>query len=192
MLRATLLMIVLLPGVPAWLAPQAPPAASSGPEVFTGTASAKNANASASGTLVVRLRRVTPEFDRKAVETALKEGGYPRFLTAIRNAPEVGQVTLAGGKPYAIRYARERAANGGRVLILVTDRPMYFIGGGRADAQKPAGFEVAVIELRLDAKGAGSGSMAAAARVRPDGDGGVLLDDFADELISVTGVTRTP
>jgi len=32
--------------------------------------------------------------------------------------------------------------------------------------------------------------MAAAARVRPDGDGGVLLDAYAEEPIAVTNVTR--
>ena len=48
--------------------------------MFTGTAQAKNAKGAVSGTLEVRLRRVTPEFESKAVETALKEGGYPRFL----------------------------------------------------------------------------------------------------------------
>ena len=68
----------------------------------------KNATGAVSGTLEVRLRRITPDFDRKSVETALSEGGYPRFVTALRNAPEVGQVVLGGGKPYAIRYARER------------------------------------------------------------------------------------
>ena len=34
--------------------------------------------------------------------------------------------------------------------------------------------------------------MAAAARVRPDGDGGVLLDDYAEEPIELTNVTRKP
>ena len=192
MLSATPLVIVLLLGAPALLFGQSGAAAVGAPEVFTGTAQAKSANATASGTLVVRLRRVTPEFDRKSVETALKEGGYPRFLTAIRNAPEVGQVVLAGGKPYAIRYARERADAGGRVIVLVTDKPIYFVGGGRADAVPRTGFEVAVIELRMNANGAGTGSMAGAARVRPDGDGGVLLDDYADELIALSGITRKP
>ena len=188
---AILIVVVLLFGSPAPVTGQpAPPAAA--PEVFTATAMAKNANATASGKLVVQLRRVTPEFDRKSVETALKEGGYPRFLTAIRNAPSVGQVTLANGKPYTIRYARERVDGGGRVLILVTDQPMYFVGGGQAEAPPRTGFQVAVIELRLGPAGKGTGSMAGAARVRPDGDGGVLLDDFADELIVLSGVTRTP
>ena len=133
--------------------------------MFTGTAQAKNATGAVSGTLEVRLRRVTPEFDRKAVETALKEGGYPRFLTAIRNAPEVGQLVLGGGAPFSIRYARERVDATGRRLVLVTDKPVYFVGGGRADANVAArkGFEVAVIEIRLDAQGR---------RHRLDGGGG--------------------
>jgi hypothetical protein len=164
------------------------------PEVFTGTAQAKNATGAVSGTLVVRLRRVTPQFDKTAVETALKEGGYPRFLTAIRNAPEVGQLVLGGGAPFSIRYARERVDGTGRRLILVTDKPVFFVGGGRSDENLAArkGFEVAVIEIRIDGKGVGTGSMAAAARVRPDGDGGVLLDDFAEQLITLTNISRKP
>ena len=191
LLRATLLVVLVL-GVSVPMAGQAGPPAVSTPEVFTGKAEAKNANAAVSGTLVVRLRRLTPEFDRKSVETALKEGGYPRFLTAIRQAPNVGEVTLAGGKPFAIRYARERVDSGYRILVLVTDYPMYFVGGGQTGATPRIGYEVAVIELRIDPGGSGTGSMAGAARVRPNGDGGVLLDDYADALITLSGITRKP
>lgn len=162
----------------------------SSPEVFTGTAAASNAKGAVSGTLVVTLRRITPEFDRQSVETALKEGGYPRFLTAIRNAPDVGEVVLAGSKPYRIRYARERIEGGDRVLLLVTDKPIYYIGGATADAAARAGYWVAVIEMRINASGAGSGSMAGAARVKPDGAGGVLLEDYAGKLITLSGITH--
>jgi hypothetical protein len=187
---AKILTIVLLLGAPAWVGAQA----ANQPEVLTGTAQIKNATGAISGTLEVRLRRVTPEFDRKAVETALKEGGYPRFLGAIRNAPEVGQLLLAGGAPFSIRYATERVDAKGRRLVLITDKPVFFVGGARADANVAArkGFEVAVLEILIDGKGAGGGSMAAAARVRPDGDGGVLLDDFAEDLITVSNVARKP
>ena len=193
-MSATPLVIVLLLGAPALLFGQAGAAAVGAPEVFTGTAQVKNATGAVSGTLVVRLRRVTPQFDKAAVEAALKEGGYPRFLTAIRNAPEVGQLVLGGGAPFSIRYARERVDATGRQLVLVTDKPVFFIGGGRADENLAArkGFEVAVIEIRIDGKGVGTGSMAAAARVRPDGDGGVLLDDFAEQLITITNIARKP
>ena len=136
------------------------------------------------------LNRYTPDFDRKTVEDALRLGWYPRFVTTIRNAPEVGQLVLGGGQPYAIRYARERVEGGGRTIVVVTDRPVFFLGGGRETSKPRAGYEVAVVQIQLDAKGQGKGTIATAARVRPDGDGGVLLDDYNEQLITLTDITR--
>lgn len=189
MRTATILITALVLGVPVWVGAQA--ARPNTPEIFSATAEAKNAKGAVSGTLEVRLNRYTPEFDRKTVETALKEGGYPRFLLALRNAPEVGQLVLGGGEPFSIRYAREKVEAGGRTIVLVTDKPVFFIGGGRNASTKPrAGYEIAVLQIQMDGKGQGSGTMAAAARVRPDGDGGVLLDDYAEEPIALTKLTR--
>ena len=192
MRTAKILTTVLLLGAPVWVGAQAARPTTSAPEVFSATAQAKNASGAMSGTLEVRISRYTPDFDRKTVEAALRQGGYPRFLTALRNAPEVGQLVLGGGQPYAIRYAREKVEAGGRTIVLVTDRPVFFIGGGRADAKPRAGYEVAVLQIQLDGTGHGRGTMAGAARVRPDGDGGVLLDDYAEEPIALTNVTRKP
>ena len=188
---ARVLMTALLVGAPVWVAAQVAGPATGAPEMFSATAQAKNAAAAVAGTLEVRVNRYTPDFDRKTVEEALRLGGYPRFVMAIRNAPEVGQLVLAGGQPYAIRYARERVEAGGRTIVLVTDRPVFFVGSGRAGAKPRAGYEVAVIRIQMDGKGQGRGTMAAAARVRPDGDGGVLLDDYAEEPIELVKLTRT-
>ena len=193
MRTATILTTVLLLGAPTWADAQAkPPAATGAPEVFSATAEVKNATGAISGTFEARVTRYTPDFDRTTMESALKQGGYPRFLTTLRNAPLVGQLVLGGGQPFDIRYARERTNAGARSIVLVTDRPVYFVGGGRTDAPPKAGYEVAVIEIQLDAAGRGKGTMAAAARVRPDGDGGVLLDDYAELPIGLTNVTRKP
>jgi hypothetical protein len=182
------LMAVLFLGASTGAGAQA--ARPTAPEVFSATAQAKNASSAVSGTIELRISRYTPDFDRKTVEDALKFGGYPRFVTAIRNAPDVGQLTLAGGQPFVIRYARETVAGTGRTIVVVTDRPVFFVGSGRADAKPRAGFEVAIVRIEVDGAGKGRGTMAAAARVRPDGDGGVLLDDYAEEPIAVTNVTR--
>ena len=191
MRTATILTAVLLLA-PAWAGAQAAPSATSTPEVFSATAQAKNATGAISGMLELRVSRYTPDFDRKVVEEALRLGGYPRFVTAIRNAPDVGQLVLGGGQPFTIRYARETVAAGGRTIVLVTDKPVFFVGTARADAKPRAGYEVAVVRLQMDASGRGRGTMAAAARVRPDGDGGVLLDDFAEQPIELPNVTRKP
>lgn len=191
MRTATILMTVLLLGAPAWIAAQTAAPATGAPEVFTATANAKNAGGAMSGTLDIRVNRYTPDFDRKTVEEALRLGGYPRFLTTLRNAPEVGQLVLGGSEPYAIRYARERVEAGNRTILVVTDRPVFFVTGGRAVGAKPrAGYEVAMVEIKVDGKGQATGTMAGAARVRPDGGGGVLLDDYADQPITLTNVVR--
>ncbi len=193
MRTVTGLIAVLLLGAPRRIVAQAVRPTTNTPEIFSATAQAKNATGAVSGALEVRLNRYTPEFDRKTVEAALKEGGYPRFLLALRNAPEVGQLVLGGGEPFAIRYAREKDEAGSRTIVLVTDKPVFFIGGGRSAGTKSrAGYEVAVLQIQLDGKGQGHGTMAAAARVRPDGDGGVLLDDYAEEPIALTALTRKP
>jgi hypothetical protein len=185
-------MTALLLAAPGWVGAQAPAPGPGAPEVFGATARAGNATGAVSGALEVRVNRYTPDFDRTTVETALRLGGYPRFVTALRNAPEVGQIVLGAGQPYTIRYARQTLAAGGRTIVLVTDRPVLFLGSARADAKPRAGFEVAVVRLEVDGSGQGTGTMAAAARVRPDGDGGVLLDDYADVPITLTNITRKP
>jgi hypothetical protein len=190
---ATILITALLLAVPIWVGAQAAGPTTTAPEVFIATALAKSDKAAVSGTLEIRLNRYTPDFDRKTVEAALKEGGYPRFLLAVRNAPEVGQLLLGGSEPFSIRYARETVEAGGRSIVVVTDKPVYFIRGGGAGGGKPrAGYEVAVVQIQFDGKGQGRGTLAAAARVRPDGEGGVLLDDYAEAPITLTSLTRKP
>jgi hypothetical protein len=75
--------------------------------------------------------------------------------------------------------------------VVVTEKPVFFVGRDSGDPKARAGYEVAVIELLVDDRGQGTGTMAAAARVRPDGEGGVRLDDFADALITLEKVART-
>jgi hypothetical protein len=183
---------VALCSLPFVLGAQVARPATGAPEVFNAVAQFTNANGALSGTLEVHVDRYTPEFDRATVETSLREGGYPRFLTTLRNAPGVGQLMIAGGKPYQIRYARETAEASGRVIVLITDRPVFFVGGGQETSKPRSGYEVALLRLQIDGAGRGQGTMAGAARVRPDGNGGVLLDDYAEQPIALTSVTRKP
>ena len=53
-----------------------------------------------------------------------------------------------------------------------------------------AGYDVAVIEMRVDDAGLGTGSMAAAAKVKPGGETGVVIDYYAAQPISLTKVVR--
>jgi len=161
------------------------------PETFSANVQASGAQGgAAAATISIDIQRYTPEADRTAVEGALKTGGYPAFLTALRKAPEVGTVNFADRK-WPIRWARERATGKyTRSIVVVTDQPIFFVGGGRPDAKPREGYEVAVIELHVDNVGIGKGTMTAAARVKPGGENGVQIDAYEDKPLNLITVVR--
>jgi hypothetical protein len=140
-------------------------------------------------TIHVVIQRYTPDAERAALEGALQTGGYPAFLTALRKASDVGYVGHGTAK-FTIRYARETKTGRGRIIDVVTDRPVYFLGGGEPEARPRVGFDVAVLRMEIDDIGFGSGEMAAAARLKPAPDGGVQIDDYAEQPIKLVTVTR--
>lgn len=160
------------------------------PETFTANMHATGAAGGAgAATITIDVSRYTPDAERAAVETALKTGGYAGFVAALKKAPAVGAVKF-GEKSWTIRWAREVTSTNKRTLTFVTDSPIFFVGGGAADAKPRTGYDVALIQLDVDDVGLGNGQMAAAARVRPGGESGVQIDDYADKPIKLSTVVR--
>lgn len=160
------------------------------PETFTSQVQARSGFGTGSASNIrIIVDRYTAGDDRKAMTDALRHGGYPGFVNALRKAPAVGRVEL-GDESFIIRWAREEATAKGRVITIVTDTPVYFVGGGRVGAKPREGFELAVIRLTVDDFGTGTGTMAAAARVKADREGDVSVEDYADEPVKLTFVRR--
>jgi hypothetical protein len=164
-----------------------------GPEIFdlTATVPAPDAGAGAiTVPLIIQIDRYTREHERITMTDALRyRGGYPGFVRALRDAPAAGHLE-AGGRKVVIRWAHQEPSNGGRVISIVTDAPVFFVGAGRPGGKPTAGYEVAVAKLTLDAAGQGTGQIAAAARVKPGGRGAVVIDDYAGTPIPLTVTTR--
>jgi len=159
------------------------------PESFTATAQFVGASGTAATTLEIRVERYTPDAEREAVLQALVQNGYSGFVTALRKAPVVGSVAI-GEHAFDIRWARESPIKNGRAIVLVTDKPMFFLGAGSPTAKPREGFHVGLISFQIDDSGMGHGGrMAAAARVKP-GDGGIEVADYAEKPIELTTVRR--
>jgi PKD repeat protein len=138
--------------------------------------------------VTVAVKRLMEESRRKRVTDALTYSGYGSFLTALRPLPPVGTVTV-NRRSVEIRYAREQQQGAERRLVLIADRPLFFLSG---DAAKPrTGYELTVVELRFDAQGVVTGTMAGAARVKPSPDGPVL-DDFAETPVRLSAHAPKP
>jgi hypothetical protein len=166
-----------------------------GPETFAVTATI-SAQGAATGAVTVpitiQIDRYTPEFARTAMMDGLRyRGGYPGFLRALREAPAAGFLEVGGNK-FVIRWAHQELVDEDRRISIVTEKPVHFIGSGRADAKPTAGYEVAVAQLTMHKTGRGEGTMAAAARVKPRGTTEVQIDDYAQAPVKLTATTRAP
>ena len=164
---------------------------SGAPETFSAGLQVKTASGPISATIQVSIKRYTPEFDQKMLEDALEHGGYASFVNALRKVPDVGTV-VAGDGQFTIRLARERKTDKGRTIVVVTDKPVFFVGGARPDAKPRAGYETALIQLQVDDAGNGTGIMAAAARVKPGGEEGVRIDNYAEEPLALKVTRQKP
>jgi hypothetical protein len=155
------------------------------------TATPKSGTGAVTLPMTIQIDRYTSETNRKAITDGLNhKGGYPGFLKALRAAPQAGSLEI-GGRTFAIRWAHKEPEKTSRVVTVVTDQPVYFVGGGALDGKSKAGYEVAVVKLTMDATGHGNGIMAAAARVKPGGAaGGVRIDDYAEQPLKLTATVR--
>lgn len=165
------------------------PRGQTAPEAFAAQVQSRTDTGALAATVRLQIDRYTPEQDRKVMTDALTHGGYPAFLAALRKAPPVGHLAL-GDVKVTLRWAREEGTPKGRAIVLVTDAPVYFVGGGRPNPKPREGFELAIVRLAVDEIGLGTGSLVAAGRVKPDGTGGVVVEDYASEPIKLTSVSR--
>jgi hypothetical protein len=166
------------------------PQSVSAPETFSAQARAENPDGAAvSAPIVIQVNRYTPEFDKKRVEEGLRVGGYPGFVTALRKAPDVGYVEVTRHR-FIIRYAREVVSEKGRAIVVVTDKPMAFLGGSMGESKPRTGY-VGRDRVDVDGHGEGAGRMVAAARIKAGGETGVLIDNYAaDAPIVLSKITR--
>ena len=78
-------------------------------------------------TFTIHVDREMNETFRSRVMDALKFGGYPKFLSALRSLPPIGTISFEA-RTVEIRYAREEPREKGSRLVLVADRPLFFLG----------------------------------------------------------------
>ena len=165
-------------------------AAQSAPETFRATATLKTdggVNATAPVTIVIS--RTTPEAEGQALAKAFQDGGEAALRKALAKLPATGTVRIGGAEPTAVRITLDRPTDKGRLLTLVTDKPIVFLGAGVPNAKPKEGYGFAVLDIEVDAKGNGSGSLSPAARVKVV-KGAFVLDDYASQPLRLTGVAR--
>jgi len=160
------------------------------PVEYSASVQAVGALGAVATTVQVHIDRFTAEKDRTTLVNALKTGGYAAFLPALKKAPVVGYLAVKDQK-WDLRWAHQQVKDLGQAITVATDKPVYFAGGGAADAKPREGFDMAVIRLDVDTIGMGKGTFATAAKVKPNADAsGVEVDDYGGQPLQITMVSR--
>ena len=164
--------------------------AQAGEETFNATATVKTAAgamATAPVKIVVTRKMSQAEADR-FMETFTK-GGAAALRKALVGVPPTGSVAIGNSSPTPTRLTLERITDKGRLLTLVTDQPLLFLGAGLPGAKPKAGFDFAVVTIEVDAAGSGNGTLAPAATVRVN-NGAFVVDDYGAETVRLEQVKK--
>lgn len=139
-------------------------------------------NTGRSGPVEISVTRWTTEAERTTLQQTLFKKGQDELLDAFRDGRSVGRIYTPGSIGYDLRFAEERALpDGGREIILATDRPMSF----REITNRPISSEYPFtwVQFRMRPDGTGAGTVAFAARI---------IGEEADDLIEVEDFAITP
>lgn len=147
-------------------------------------------NVGRTGATVVDLtvERWTPPAERDRFMALFKEKGPDGLLEAFRQAKRVGTIRTPDSLAYDLRYAVQLPAEeGGRRIVLATDRPIGFW----ESSTRPRSFEYpfTLIELRLDRNGDGVGKLSIATKLTLVANV-LILEDYADQPVMLNNVRK--
>ena len=101
----------------------------------------------------------------RRLDSIFMHDGEKALLDAVAETDPAGWLTIANGLRYYLRVITvSHREDGGRVIRALTDRPIQFGEIARGARSRNYGF--GVIEIQLDEKGKGHGSLIPAARIR--------------------------
>jgi hypothetical protein len=159
-------------------------------EVFSATATVKAAGgAAASAPVTVTVDRKMPQSEVDGLIAALKNGGAAGLRKALVGVPPTGSVRLGGGAPVPSRITIERTTDKGRLLTILTDKPLGLLGAGMAGAKPKEGYDFGLVDIEVDGSGRGSGTLMPATKVVIKGSA-LVVGDYSGELIQLTSVAK--
>ena len=175
----------------ALLVTSAVPQGQAAAEMFTATAAVKGAGGvAASAPVTLTIDRKMSQKEADTLAAAFKAGGAAALRKALVGVAPTGSVRIGAGSATPTRLTIERPTSNGRLLTIVTDQPLAFVGAGVPGAKAKEGYDFAVIDIEVDAKGSGSGTLAPAAKIRMNQDA-FVVEDFGVEAVRLTAVTKT-
>jgi len=161
-----------------------------GAETFSATAAIKTASgAQATAPVTITITRKMSQAEADKLTSAFAAGGVTALRKALVGVPPTGTIQIGSGKASTTAMTIERPSDRGRLLTIVSDQPLMFIGAGLPDAKPQQGFTFGIVDLVVADNGSGSGTMSPAAKVTVK-QGVFVIDEYSGELVRLTDVKK--
>ena len=147
-------------------------------EQFTAFAvNMNNSGGNTTATVDITIKNWTPDAERDRLREAAKNSSPKSLLSALQKSPVVGSIKTPDSVAYDLKYARQApGADGGRRIVLVTDRPMSF--WELRNQPRSVDYPFMLIELRVDKNGNGEGKLSTATKIVYEESGILMLENY--------------
>ena len=161
-------------------------------ERFTAIAIVNNTRASGAGTVQIDVNRWSTSAERATLMDALKKHGAEKLLDNLKGMKSVGTIKTPDSLAYDLRFASQTPLpDGGRRIVLATDRPIGFWEA--VHRPRTIDYPFTVIQMEIGKDGNGKGTLSLATKIIPAGDT-IVLENFDTSPIMLTEIkseTRT-
>jgi hypothetical protein len=153
---------------------------------FTATAIANNNVSAGMGTVYIDIARWSTDAERAKLVSTLKAGGPTALLDELRDMKSTGTIRTPDSLAYDLRYTHQSPMpEGGRRIVIATDRPMSF--WETYQQPRTVDYPFTVIQMEIGRDGKGRGTLSYATKITESG-GVILLEGFATSPIMLTNI----
>ena len=155
-------------------------------EEFSATAIVNNEMGAGAGRVIMRVTRWSTEAERGLLTRTLLKEGSARLLDVLQDQKSVGTIRTPDSLGYDLRYAhQEPDQEGGRRIVLATDRPISFWEA--RNQPRTMDYPFTVIQMQIDKNGEGKGTMSYATKIIARGNT-IELENFSSSPVMLTQI----
>jgi len=156
------------------------------PERFNAIAMVNNARASGAGTVQIQVTRWSTSAERAQLINTLRSKGAEKLLDVLSDMRPVGTIKTPDSLAYDLRYAHETAGeDGGRRIVIATDRPIGFWEAARNS--RTIDYPFTVIQMEIGRDGKGKGTLSYATKIISKDDT-IILENFGTQPVMLTEI----
>ena len=157
------------------------------PEDFTAIAIVNNNLRSGAGTVLIHISRWSTDMERTRLIETLQKKGSDQLLDELQDMKSVGTIRTPDSLAHDLRYAHQQPGeDGGRQIVLATDRPIGFWEA--VHRPRTIQYPFTVIQMQIGRDGKGKGTLSVATKIVAHKNV-VELENFATQPVMLTEIT---